>query len=270
MPCGVLGRSVVIRPGLVSVTFRHLGIADVVGIATGAGLEGIEWGGDRHVPHGDLTAARHAAAATADAGLRVACYGSYHRPGARPAEVGEAAAVVRAAGALGAPLIRVWAGRSGSDGASREHWRRVEADTRGIAAMAAGEGIGVAFEYHRNTLTDTRSSAARLLRALADTPNVATLWQPEPTRDAAENLADLTDVLPRLRNIHVFSWTPERERLPLAARRSDWEAYLRVAASAPGDRFALLEFVAGDDPAVLAEDAATLRVLLANAIQASG
>lgn len=254
-----------IRPGLVSVTFRQLGIAEVVGVAAGAGLAGIEWGGDVHVPHGDLAAARLAAAATAGAGLRVACYGSYHRPGEAPADPDDAAAVVRTASALGAPLIRVWAGRRGSAAADEEHWRRVVAGTRAVAGMAAAEGIGVAFEYHRNTLTDTRESAARLLGTLADTPNVTTLWQPEPTRDAAENLADLTDVLPRLRNVHVFSWTPERVRLPLAARRSDWEVYLRVAATAPGERYALLEFVAGDDPARLAEDAATLHDLLARA-----
>jgi 3-dehydroshikimate dehydratase len=251
-----------ISPGLVSVTFRHLGIADVVGVAAGAGLAGIEWGGDRHVPPGDLAAARLAAATTRDAGLRVACYGSYYRPGERPADPAEPAAVVRTAKALGAPLIRVWAGRRGSAGADEEHWRRVVDDTRAVATMAAGEGIEIAFEYHRNTLTDTRSSAARLLRELADQSNVTTLWQPDPTRDTGENLADLADVLPRLRNVHVFSWTPDRERLPLAAGRADWEMYLRAAA-APGERYALLEFVAGDDPARLVDDAATLRDLLA-------
>src|SRR6266511_6365658 len=72
-------------------------------------------------------------------------------------------------------------------------------------------------------------------------------------------------LLPRLRNVHVFSWTPQRERLPLAAQRSQWQAYLSAVAAAPGERFALLEFVAGDDPARLVEDAAVLRELIESA-----
>jgi len=252
----------VIRPGLVSVTFRHREPAEVVDVARRAGLEGIEWGGDLHVPPDDFAAARLAAALTADAGLRVACYGSYYRLGERPADPALPAAVVRTAAALGAPLIRVWAGRVPSAQASEEYRQLVVADARALGGIAAGEGIELAFEYHRNTLTDTRASAAHLL-SLLDLPNVATLWQPEPTRDPTENLADLTDVLPRLRNVHVFSWTPQRDRLPLAAQRPAWQQYLRTAATAPGERYALLEFVAGDDPAQLLEDAATLRELVA-------
>ncbi len=254
----------VIRPGLVSVTFRQLDVAAVIDIAARAGLTGIEWGGDVHVPLGDMDAARTAALRTAEAGLRVACYGSYYRLGERPADPAVPPALVRTARALGAPLIRVWAGRLGSAQADEGQWRRVVDDARELAVAAAAEGIEIAFEYHRNTLTDTRASAARLL-ALTDLSNVGTLWQPEPTRDPAENLADLTDVLPRLRNVHVFSWTPQRERLPLAAQRSQWQAYLSAVAAAPGERFALLEFVAGDDPARLVEDAAVLRELIESA-----
>jgi 3-dehydroshikimate dehydratase len=158
--------------------------------------------------------------------------------------------------------VRVWAGRTGSAEADEEQWQRVIADARELAEAAAGEGIEIAFEYHRNTLTDTRASTARLLEQL-DLPNVGTLWQPEPTRDAAENLADLTDVLPRLRNVHVFSWTPDRARLPLAAQAAEWETYLRAAETAPGDRYALLEFVARDDPTQLLQDASRLRELVA-------
>jgi 3-dehydroshikimate dehydratase len=252
----------VIFPGLVSVTFRQLGVPDVVQLAGLAGLTGVEWGGDVHVPVGDLAAAGLTAARTADAGLRVACYGSYYRLGERPAEPGLAATVVRTAATLGAPLIRVWAGRIGSADADAEHRDRVVADAKELAEAAAGEGIEIAYEYHRSTLTDTRASAARLLEQL-DLPNVGTLWQPEPTRDAAENLADLTDVLPRLRNVHVFSWSPERARLPLAAQAEAWETYLRAAGSVPGDRYALLEFVSRDDPTQLLQDAATLRTLVA-------
>ena len=41
-----------IRPGLCSITFRDLAVDDVVALAAEAGLAGIEWGADRHVPPG--------------------------------------------------------------------------------------------------------------------------------------------------------------------------------------------------------------------------
>ncbi len=243
-----------ITPGLVSVTFRQLAPAAVVSVAVRAGLRAIEWGGDVHVP--DRAAASRVAWLTSDAGLRAACFGSYLRLGEPE---GDPPAVVDTAAALGAPLIRVWAGRLPSASASADDWSRIVADARRVGALAADVGIDVAFEYHRNTLTDTRASALRLLE-LVGRPNVGTLWQPDPTRDVDENLGDLASVLPWLRNVHVFSWTPARDRLPLAAQAPAWRRYL---AAAGGDRCALLEFVAGDDPARLVEDAATLHELLA-------
>lgn len=66
-----------IRTGLTSVTFRQKTIDEIVALARKAQLDGIEWGGDVHVPAGDVQAARHAAKATADAGLSVLSYGSY-------------------------------------------------------------------------------------------------------------------------------------------------------------------------------------------------
>lgn len=240
------------RPGLVSVTFRQLAPPEVVEVAVAAGLEGIEWGGDIHVPHGDLSAAARVASLTASAGLSVAAYGSYYRL----AESSDAEAVVRTASALGAPTIRVWAGRRGSADADDGYWHAVVADAERLLALATDHGMTVSFEYHRNTLTDTRASTAKLLDLL---PAARTLWQPRPERDQAENLGDLRAVLPRLTNIHVFTWTPAGERRPLAEGRADWLGYLTEAS---GDRYALLEFVAGDDPERLVTDAATLRELV--------
>src|SRR2546429_2396249 len=216
----------VIVPGLVSVTFRQLAPAAVVDLAVRAGLCGIEWGADVHVP--DVPAARRVASLTGDAGLVVACYGSYLRLGEGD---GDPRAVVDAATALGAPLIRVWAGRLPSTQAGAAHWTAVVDDARRVAALAADAGIEIAFEYHRNTLIDTRTSALRLLE-LVDRPNVATLWQPEPTRGVEENLADLASVLPWLRNLHVFSWTPDRGRLPLPPQPPAWAGSLDRAGRA--------------------------------------
>jgi 3-dehydroshikimate dehydratase len=56
-------------PGLCSVSFRALPAAEVAERAAAAGLSAIEWGGDVHVPAGDLAMARAVARLSAGHGL---------------------------------------------------------------------------------------------------------------------------------------------------------------------------------------------------------
>jgi sugar phosphate isomerase/epimerase len=255
---------VTVRPGLLSVTLRHLHADRVVAIAADAGLAAVEWGGDVHVPAGDLAAASLVAGLTSRAGLEVSAYGSYYRLGhsTHASDASAAEAVVATAARLGAPLIRVWAGRQGSAVSDASYRSRVRDDALRLAALAAP--IGIVLEYHRQTLTDTRASTAALLDELRPA-GVRSLWQPQPERSVEENAGDLRALLPDLANLHVFAWNPDRSRLPLAAHRDRWATWLAVASSAPGDRYASLEFVPGDDPAQVLTDAAVLRDVLASA-----
>ena len=248
-----------VRPGLVSITLRQLHPDRVVALAAMAGLTGIEWGGDVHVPHGDLAAAAKVAGLTERSGLAVSAYGSYYRLG-HPGELDQRA-VVASAARLGAPAIRVWAGRQGSAESDAGYRAAVRDDALALAGLAADAGITLVLEYHRNTLTDTRASTADLLAELRGA-GVRALWQPQPERSLAENAEDLRVLLPDLANLHVFAWTPDRSRLPLSAHREQWEAWLAVAAQAPGDRWASLEFVPGDDPVQVLTDAVTLHHVL--------
>jgi len=43
-----------LRPGLVSVSFRALSPSEIIPMVVSGGLQGIEWGGDIHVPHGSI------------------------------------------------------------------------------------------------------------------------------------------------------------------------------------------------------------------------
>jgi 3-dehydroshikimate dehydratase len=252
----------VIRPGLVSVTFRALDPAGIVALAVEAALTGIEWGGDIHVPHGDLATARRVGAMTIDAGLVVAAYGSYYRAGSSTGENPTFEAVLETAAALGAPTIRVWAGRLGSAEVDGSYRRAIVDDARRIADLAAATGITVAFEYHQGTLTDTAESTHQLLTEV-DHPHVRTLWQPPVGVDTQRCLAGLKTIRPWLANLHVFHWWPtETQRLPLADGAERWRRYLDIAAADSRDRFALLEFVRGDDPACLLRDARVLRGLV--------
>jgi hypothetical protein len=65
--------------GLASVTFRSLSTGRIIGLAKNANLDGIEWGGDIHVPPGDIALAVKIRVETLKAGLKVLSYGSYYK-----------------------------------------------------------------------------------------------------------------------------------------------------------------------------------------------
>jgi len=256
-----------IRPGLVSITFRTLTPRQIVDLAVQAGLEAIEWGGDVHAPHGDVAAAEDVARMTADAGLVIPTYGSYYRVGDPDAVAFDA--VLASAMALGAPTIRVWAGRRGSAEADATDWDAVVADSQRIVDLAAAEGIAIAYEFHGGTLTDNAASARRLLETV-DRPSLHCLWQPPKGSTVEQNRAGIDAVAPWLSHIHVFSWRVEDGqtiRLPLSDYANQWQEYMARVDGLGGERFALLEFVRDDDPAQFLDDAATLRGWLPTALK---
>jgi len=250
-----------ITPGLVSITFRKLSCAEIVALVAKAGFKGIEWGGDVHVPHGDMAVARDVRRMTEDAGLVVAAYGSYYRAAESEKEGLAFEQVLASAKALGAPTIRIWAGKQGSDKADAAYRRAVVEDACRVAALAAAENITISLEYHGNTLTDTNASAQRFLRE-ADHPNVFTYWQPPVGMPQAECVAGLKAILPRLTNLHTFYWITTdagREKRPLAEGKTAWAAYLEAARSTGRDHYALIEFVYQDTPEQFLADAAALK-----------
>ncbi|WP_205629067.1 sugar phosphate isomerase/epimerase family protein [Jiangella muralis] len=246
-----------VRTGLVSITFRQLGVDDVLGVIGRAGLTAVEWGGDVHVPVGDVAAAERTAAASADHGVRVVAYGSYYRAGDHdPADFDD---VLRSAVALGAPRIRVWAGTLGSAAATAEQRGRVAADLRRVTELAARDGVEIAVEHHPNTLTDTLESALALYAAVGH-PGLRPYWQPRLGQHPDDALREATALLPDLVTVHVFTWTADGARLPLADGAALWTPVLGTLASRDdAERYALLEFVPGDDPEALVRDAVTLR-----------
>ena len=149
--------------GLVSVSFRKLSPREIVELARETNLKAIEWGGDVHVPPGDLARAREVRAMTTDNGLSVLAYGSYVRLGEE--EAATLPRVIETAKALGAPAIRVWAGRRGSAEADDAYRQRVIDQARQFATIAADAGVVVCYEYHVDPLPDTNASAMELLHA---------------------------------------------------------------------------------------------------------
>jgi 3-dehydroshikimate dehydratase len=241
-----------LTPGLVSVTFRQLAPREIVQLARQAGLRGIEWGGDIHVPHGDIRATRAVRQLTADAGLSIMAYGSYFR--FQPGQAFEP--VLETAVALGTPLIRIWAGHQPSATTSAAERATIVAEARRIARLARQAGVALAYEFHTNTLTDTTASALDLLRAAE---GVQTLWQPPHAIGPEAQIESLQAILPWLANVHAFTWRgSDRLRLPLDAGAALWQPALATLAGSGRDHAVLLEFVADDDPQNLLRDAATL------------
>ena len=70
------------KPGLVSITFRKLTPSQILDLCVGNGLREIEWGGDVHVPHGELKIASEVAEMSRSRGVAIAAYGSYYKLGA--------------------------------------------------------------------------------------------------------------------------------------------------------------------------------------------
>ncbi len=254
-----------ILPGLVSVTFRKLSPATIIDLVKQADLQAIEWGGDIHVPHGDLSRARDVRNRTADAGLAVAAYGSYYRVGCSAKNGLSFQSVLDTAVTLGAPLIRVWAGDKSSRDADVGHWNMIVEESRVIAEAARSAGVLIAYEYHGGTLADTPATTIRLLHEVNHS-NAATLWQPVISNSVDENLQALRQVLPHVANVHVFYWRPiGPERCSLAEGAAHWREYLRVLLGSGRDHYALIEFVRGDEPAAFLADARVLRQILSGA-----
>lgn len=244
------------KPGLVSITFRSLGPGAIVELCRKNGLSSIEWGGDVHVPHGDEKTAGVVGDLTRAAGLSIAAYGSYYRLACPDGP--DFASVLATAVALGAPVIRVWAGGCGSADADPRLRSKVADDALRCADLAAARNISIAYEFHEGTLTDSTDSALELL-GVTEHQFIKTLWQPPHGLSLQECLASLLALTSRLQHVHVFHWWPDpSHRRPLEEGHDRWSAYIAGLRQQGKDVPLLLEFVRGDDPVNLQEDAMTL------------
>lgn len=248
-----------IKTGLVSVSFRKLSPKRIIELVKEAGLDGIEWGGDVHVPHGDVEVAKQVYKMTNDAGIDVAAYGSYYYLGMAEERI-KFEGVLESAIALCAPVIRVWAGNKGS-AASGDIWReKVSGDARIIGAMAQRENIKIALEFHANTLTDTNDSAKRLLEEIGH-ENVYSYWQPPVDQTKQECIQGINMMAPWLSNIHTYYWK-DKQRRPLSEGAPVWKEYFDQIKKIEGHRYSLMEFVKDDKEEQFLEDAKILKDLL--------
>lgn len=248
-----------LKPGLVSITFRQLSVDQIIDACLNAGLGGIEWGGDIHVPHGNITTAEEVKEKTELAGLEVASYGSYYHFSEDNLPFSD---VLNTAQALGAPVIRAWAGKESSVMISEKNYYRIVNETRAAADLCERAGTKLAFEYHGNTITDTNSTAVRFIQDV-NHRSVSSYWQPPAGMSKNSCLDGIEALGDNLQWVHVFHWQPDfQNKRNLIEGQSDWIEYFHLISTLDGDRWALLEFVKDDSLENFYEDAETLKRLL--------
>lgn len=240
------------KTGIVSISFRDRSPEQILIAASEAGLDAVEWGGDVHVPHGDLEAARLVRELSAAFDTEIAEYGSYYAIGKSDPSLFED--ILNTARDLGTNVIRVWAHQGKpSDSFSEEEYQACVADAKRICAMAGD--ITVALECHPNTLTDEYHTELKFIRDVG-CDNLKTFWQPNQHRPVDYNLDSIRALLPYIVSVHVYSWK-RKERLPLAALESDWLQYIELL-SAKHLNY-MLEFMHDGNIETLKETAATLK-----------
>ncbi|WP_341487309.1 TIM barrel protein [Pararhizobium sp. A13] len=250
------------EPALCTVTFRSLAPVQIIRLAAEANLAAIEWAGDVHVMPGDDKTARTVGGLSSAAGLATS-FGSYVSPPLD--DIIAFAKALETTVALGASNIRIWPGTRQRDSAdySQAERRAAAESIREMASEAARAGVAVSLEYHPQSLTDTTDSAERLIDSIGH-DNVYLYWQPRPGLPIEEALAEIARIGRHVSHVHVFAWDRERNRLPLETASDYWRSVIAAlpASRWKGRRFAMLEFVPGDEQTAFFKDATTLHRIL--------
>ncbi|MCQ2794995.1 MAG: sugar phosphate isomerase/epimerase [Bacilli bacterium] len=244
--------------GLCSVSFRKLSVDEIIALAKKANLEAIEWGADVHCPFTDLKLCKEVGEKTRANNLLTYSYGTYFRC----KDVNEFKKISEAAKALGASVIRVWAGEKWSNEFSKEEFTNMVNVIKECADIAKVNQQTICFEYHHHTFNDYKESSLALIKAI-NKDNVKTYWQTQYWDDKStkednhkHNLESLKALKEYIVNFHVYNWVGYLDRRPLIEIKNEMKEYLSFANI---DSVAYLEFFKNDDPNECYQDAKTLK-----------
>lgn len=207
---------------MTSVTFRGNTIREVFDYAKKTGIEGIEWGiCDNHMQLLSEERAKEINDLSVQYGIKTCSLGSY----CYMDNIDEIINIIETAKMINAPIIRVWAGRKGSNDCSCEEYQEIVTNTIAMAERAKRFGIKIGFEYHGHSLTDTADSAVKLVKDIAG-DNVGLYWQPDASLSLEDNIGKLNKIKPCLiGNLHIHNYTPEGGYMPLSDIEDSMRAY---------------------------------------------
>ena len=259
------------KTGLVSISFRKKSVKELIKAAKESGLEYIEWGGDVHVPMGNIKWARKVRRMMHGAGLKVASYGSYfgilyHCDERFPLPFKK---VLKTAKALGAKTVRVWLGwpKCGCKKGKcvyicEKHYCKNVTLTKALCNEAKKYGLTLSIECHFATLSDDYHDTLRFLEAV-DCDNLKLYWQPNHAKSFEYNLEALKALRPYITNVHVFNWDENAQKYPLIEGRAQWDEYFKVLNDENAEeRVCFLEFMPDGEVASLPTETASLKTIL--------
>lgn len=239
------------KNGLVSVTFRKLGVDEILTLCRQADLKFIEWGSDVHVPETDIDNAKALYKKTKDASISVSSYGTYFKLGQNM----EIEPYLKCAKALHTKILRIWAGTKGSGIVTYDERKELVKEAVEVCKKAEKEGLEIHFEYHPNTLTDNCESAVKLMEEI-NMKNAGLYWQPNYKLSLKENIKAFNMVKKYVKIVHIFFWNENSERFSLNCGKETISEFLKHI---PKDTVKLLEFVPNDSAVVLPFEAGILR-----------
>lgn len=247
-----------IRLGLASGAIFGISAEQVVETAVRAGLDGIEWASDAHLPYGDLKSAERLMLLTLRANLSPLGYATLFRVNGHSREAFDS--VIETARRLQAPLVRVFAGHGPRDRLD-EAGRAAFVDAARSAADVAGKaGITLCFRVNRNTLFDSYASAVSFL-ARIDHPFARMSWEPGACFD--DSMRQFTQFPVHVPVIYARPFAEDFSRPMLREKEEDWILYLDAleeqAESHDMAHYVVICTVKDDDKANLAADVDLLR-----------
>jgi phosphoglycerate dehydrogenase-like enzyme/sugar phosphate isomerase/epimerase len=244
--------------GLTSVTFRDKNIDEIIDLTQQAGLNTIEWGSDVHVLAGDIQKATEVKMKCELAHLEISSYGSYYKGG--PLE--EFNPVLESALALGAKVIRIWAGREAPEKISEDSFQSLVEHLQKACDLTQAKELILALEYHRKSMTQSKEGSLRLLKAVHRN-NLKLYWQPNPEVSFQEHLLEIKSLAPYIITFHVFNWDKDNERFLLEENQGidKWRAYFAQAHKFQAFPNALIEFVKDDSVENFLSDAESIKIL---------
>ncbi|MFI3206033.1 MAG: NAD(P)-dependent oxidoreductase [Clostridia bacterium] len=245
------------RTGLTSVTFRNKSCDEIIEIAKKSNLQGIEWGADVHVPVGNLEFANEVSEKCAKNNIDIFSYGSYYKCKKEQ----DFAEVLDTAKALGAPIIRVWAGGKSPFDINEKEFEFLVTTLKKNCDLAKEKGIKIALEYHRGTMTQTKEGTLKLLNAV-DNDNLYIYWQANPDISFEEQILEIETLKKYICTYHVFAWEKGNERFLISDFYDKWQKYIELTS----DINYVIEFVKDDSEQSLKEDAKTLNKLVSDKI----
>ncbi len=193
--------------GLCTIAFSEQPITVALDIAYRCKCDGVEiWGKDGHLPPMASTEQIEQVRKLCEQrNLAVITYGSYLRLLSEDFDENYKR-VVDCADALGARMIRIWAGHISASQADAEIVDKASCQLCDLAEYAKSKNLIIVIENHDNSLADDSRMILRLIES-ADRDNVKSYWQPSFRENREDWYEALERLVPVLGGIHAQNYS---------------------------------------------------------------